>query len=225
MFLICIDKCLCSMNFSYIHTLILQGEHLQQDFKFAVNDSRKIARSLVAFANTKGGRLLIGVKDNGKIAGVRTDEEFYMIEAAAQLYCKPEIKFERKDWLVDAKKVLEIIVPESADKPYFAQNDAGKWLAYVRVGDENVLADVVMLKVWKKQKSGKGVKIKYSKAEKFILSYLGENKNISLNEFYKQAGISRFRAINIIADLVVVGLLDYDFADSRIFYKLAAINF
>ena len=57
---------------NYIEKLIEQGEHQHLDFKFAVNDSRKIARSLVAFANTTGGKLLIGVKDNGTIAGVRT---------------------------------------------------------------------------------------------------------------------------------------------------------
>jgi len=209
---------------SYITKRIEEGEHDQQDFKFAINDSRKIARSLVAFANTKGGRLLIGVKDNGKIAGVRTDEEYHMIEAAAQLYCKPEIAFERRDWTIDKRKVLEIIIPESTNKPCLAQNNEGKWKAYVRIDDENVLANVVMLQVWKKQKSTKGVKIKYSNAEKFLLSFLNQNKNISLNQFYKQASISRYRAVNIIADLIVVGLLDFDFQDNKFFYKLKNEN-
>ena len=67
----------------YIHALIAEGEHQQQDFKFEISDARKIAKTLSAFSNTDGGRLLIGVKDNGKIAGVRSDEEQYMIEAAA----------------------------------------------------------------------------------------------------------------------------------------------
>ena len=66
---------------SYIHSLIAQGEHVEQDFKFEISDARKIARTLSAFANTQGGRLLIGVKDNGRIAGVRSEEEMYMIEA------------------------------------------------------------------------------------------------------------------------------------------------
>lgn len=73
----------------YIHALIAEGEHQQQDFKFEISDARKIAKTLSAFANTDGGKLLIGVKDNGKIAGVRSDEEQYMIEAAAELYCSP----------------------------------------------------------------------------------------------------------------------------------------
>ena len=62
----------------YIHALIAEGEHQQQDFKFEISDARKIAKTLSAFSNTDGGRLLIGVKDNGKIAGVRSDEEQYM---------------------------------------------------------------------------------------------------------------------------------------------------
>ena len=49
----------------YIHALIAEGEHQQQDFKFEISDARKIAKTLSAFANTDGGRLLIGVKDNG----------------------------------------------------------------------------------------------------------------------------------------------------------------
>ena len=48
----------------YIHALIAEGEHQQQDFKFEISDARKIAKTLSAFANTDGGRLLIGVKDN-----------------------------------------------------------------------------------------------------------------------------------------------------------------
>ena len=68
---------------SYIQKLIEKGESQTLDFKFEVSDSRKIARTFSAFANTDGGTLLIGVKDNGAIAGVRTEEEYYMIEAAA----------------------------------------------------------------------------------------------------------------------------------------------
>ena len=39
-----------------LYKMIREGEHQGQDFKFCINDSKKIARSLVAFANTDGGR-------------------------------------------------------------------------------------------------------------------------------------------------------------------------
>jgi predicted HTH transcriptional regulator len=74
---------------SHIRRLIEQGEHQCLDFKFEISDARKIARSISAFANSNGGVLLIGVKDNGKIAGAQSEEEIYMAEAAAQMYCKP----------------------------------------------------------------------------------------------------------------------------------------
>ena len=80
----------------YIKRLIAEGEHQMLDFKFEVSDFRKIARTLVAFSNTDGGRLLVGVKDNGTIAGVRSEEEYFMIEGAARIYCKPEVHFKVK---------------------------------------------------------------------------------------------------------------------------------
>ena len=67
----------------FIERLIAEGEHDRQDFKYTISDARKIARSLSAFANHRGGRLLIGVKDNGTVAGVRSEEDIYMIETAA----------------------------------------------------------------------------------------------------------------------------------------------
>src|SRR5664279_5893131 len=91
---------------TYIKNLIQSGENQQLDFKFEISDSIKIARTLVAFSNTDGGTLLIGVKDNGKIAGVRTDEEFFMVQAAADMYCKPVVTFESKRWVVEGKTVL-----------------------------------------------------------------------------------------------------------------------
>ena len=91
----------------YIHALIAEGEHQQQDFKFEISDARKIAKTLSAFANTDGGKLLIGVKDNGKIAGVRSDEEQYMIEAAAELYCSPEVNYIMQTYLVEGRRTKQ----------------------------------------------------------------------------------------------------------------------
>ena len=135
---------------SYIYKLIHEGEHQQQDFKYCINDSKKIAKSLVAFANTDGGRLLVGIKDNGKIVGVKTDEEFYMVEAAAKMYSNPPITFLTKQWQVEGKTVLEIQIEPSKTKPHFAADDNGKWLAYLRVEDENYLAHKIQINVWKK---------------------------------------------------------------------------
>ncbi len=80
----------------YLYNLIAEGEHQQQDFKYKIVDAPKLARSVSAFANTDGGRLLIGVRDDGSIHGVRSEEEIYMMHAAAYQFCTPAptIQFE-----------------------------------------------------------------------------------------------------------------------------------
>ena len=87
---------------------IAQGEGHYLDFKFRVDDQVKIARTLAAFANSGGGSLLIGVKDNGKIAGCNPEEEYYMVEGAASLKCQPEVSFRNQTLQVDHYFILKI---------------------------------------------------------------------------------------------------------------------
>ncbi len=134
---------------SFIRSLIAEGEHVRQDFKFEVSDSRKIARSLSAFANTEGGRLLIGVKDNGRIAGVRSEEEMYMVEAAAQVYCTPAVEVEMRVYRPEGRSVLIASVEPAPRKPVMVKEEGGRKLAYVRIADENILASPVHIGVWR----------------------------------------------------------------------------
>ena len=131
----------------YIHALIAEGEHQQQDFKFEISDARKIAKTLSAFANTDGGRLLIGVKDNGKIAGVRSEEEKYMIEAAAQLYCIPEVEYTMQTYIVEGRQVLVVTIEETPHKPVYAKDENEKRRGYLRIKDENILVTPIHLRV------------------------------------------------------------------------------
>jgi len=192
---------------SYLYKLIEQGEHDQQDFKYCINDSKKIAKSLVAFANTRGGRLLIGVKDNGKIAGISSDEEYYMIEAAAKIYSKPAINFSTKQWQVEGKTVLEIGIEPGNDKPYFAKDENGKWLAYIRLGDENFLAHRIQIEAWEKEKSKNGIYVSYSDAERVLVEYLDQNATISFSKFMRLAQLNRKQASDILSDFLVIGIL------------------
>ena len=111
----------------YILELIEEGEHEMQDFKFSISDSRKIARSISAFANHSGGRLLVGVKDNGNIAGIRSEEEFYMIEQAAEMYCKPAQTVSQRLYCADGKYVLLVEIQPADSRPVMAQDDNHTW--------------------------------------------------------------------------------------------------
>jgi len=204
----------------YIKRLISEGEHQMLDFKFEISDFRKIARTLVAFANTDGGRLLVGVKDNGSIAGIRTDEEYFMVEGAARLYCKPEIMLKIRQWEVDGKIVLEVIIQPGSEKPYLAKDEYDQWLAYVRQRDENFKASPVTLKVWEREKSGEGAYIKFGHGERIILDYLNSNPWITLSKFRKLAGIGRERAENAIVNFIMLKILEYEYIEQDIIYRL-----
>ncbi|WP_066628618.1 AlbA family DNA-binding domain-containing protein [Labilibacter marinus] len=200
---------------------IEEGEHQRQDFKYAINDSKKIARSLAAFANTDGGSLLLGVKDNGKLVGVSSEEEFYMIEAAANMYCKPAVNFETFEWKSEGKSVLEIKVPKSVDKPHKATNKEGKFMVYVRVGDQNLLANKIILEFWKAQKKNRNHLLKLNKPEKFLLDYLSTNNSITYTRFHKQANISRFKAERILVSLLCMNIIKIHITEKQIYYTLS----
>ena len=133
---------------SYVLQMIEEGEHQTQDFKMRVDNARKIAKTIVAFANSEGGRLLIGVKDNGGIVGVRADEEVHIIELACQSHCKPAVAFEAQVWKADGRSVLEIRVPRSAARPHFCEDEKGQWQSYLRQEDRIHRATPVQVKVW-----------------------------------------------------------------------------
>lgn len=204
----------------HIFDLIKEGEHQQLDFKFEISDSKKIARTLAAFSNTDGGTLLIGVKDNGAITGVRSDEEFYMLEAAAQLYCKPSVEFTSKEWSINGKDVLEVKIPKSNKKPHSAPDKAGKYMVYVRVEDQNLLANSILIKVWKQKKKNRGVYIKFTNKEKILLEYLENDKQITLRQFKKLAKIPHRTAENILVKLVAINVIEIVIEESGAFYRL-----
>lgn len=204
----------------YIESLIAQGENDHLDFKFNISDSKKIAKSLVAFANSGGGILLIGVRDNGSIAGIRSDEEIFMIEASANMYSKPEIFPRLEEWHINDKTILEVIIPESNQKPHFALNEDDKWMAYIRFQDKNILANSILLDVWRRKQGQKGTYIRYLKEEKLLLNYLENHESICFNEYCKLGDIPFKRAKTVIVNLICLDVLKININEKLFSYSL-----
>lgn len=204
----------------HIQNLIQEGEHQMLDFKFEISDSRRIARTLAAFANTDGGRLLVGVKDNGAIAGVRSDEEIHMIQAAAEMYCQPPVHYSTEEWEINGKTVLEVIIPKDKTDKHKAPDNQGDYKIFVRVRDENLVADSVLIKVWKSDKFARPAKIKFTAPETELLHYLSENKEITLQDFQQLAHISKRKAEAILADFVLVGTIQLIQTNQGSFFRL-----
>lgn len=204
-----------------IKRYLIDGEGDMLDYKQEISSANKIAKTMVSFANHKGGTLLVGVRDNRSIAGIRTEDEKYMLDLAASFYCKPEITLEILEHDIGGKVVLECIVPEGDNKPYSAKGEDGKWWVYIRNKDKSLLASKIVVDVLRRQASNKGTLIKYGKNEEMLLKYLAENERITLNEFKKKINISRWRASKILVNLISAGVVRNHTHEKTEFYTLA----
>lgn len=204
----------------YIQRLVTEGEHIHQDFKFEISDARKIAKSISAFANTEGGRLLIGVKDNGKIAGIKSEEEIYMIEAAANMYCQPNVDLQTRTYHVEGKTVLEICIDEYPSKPIYALDESNTPKAYIRIKDENILATPVHLKVWQHSKKDTGTFVRFTEKEQKLLDILKAEKQLTLNQCCKLSRINRMTLCNLLADFIRFGLVAPVFKAHKFYFSL-----
>lgn len=191
-----------------IKKLILQGEGTTLDFKKTINSNEKIAKSLVAFANNKGGQLLIGVADDGSIKGVKSeDEERYMITKSAHQFCRPAIEPEFEEIYVDDKLVLVVTIHPSDTKPHYALDENKKWWVYFRVQDKSLLASKIIVDVIKKSGDTNGQLISYRDDEKKLFEYLGQQGRITLKEFSKITRSSYKKAQKVLVSLIISGLI------------------
>jgi predicted HTH transcriptional regulator len=205
----------------YLRLLIAEGEHQELDFKFEISDARKVAKTLSAFSNTTGGRLLIGVKDNGRIAGVRSDEEYYMAQSAATLYCKPEVQFQPRTYMIEGKSVLEIYIPRVRNKPVYAHDEDKRWMAYVRVGDQNALAGIVQLQIWKEADRERGKLLEFTRSEEMLLSYLEGKEGVSLSKIQRDMGYQRKELVNLLTKLVQFNVVEMQYSETSSSFRLS----
>ena len=202
-----------------LHHLIAEGEHQQQDFKYEISDARKIARTLSAFANTDGGRLLIGMKDNGKIAGVRSDEEIYMVEAAASLYCIPPVECRMSIHREEGHNVVIAEVDAVEHPPVCARLDDGKLCAFVRIADENIVATPVQMALWREATDEVGTLLPFTPREQALLQMLTEAPEpLTLNRFTRLGRLPRHRAVRLLAQFIRFGLIEQRFVAHTFVY-------
>ncbi len=202
-----------------VKKLIIEGEGVSLDFKKTITSCEKIARTMSAFANNKGGRLLIGVADDGAIRGVKSeDEERYMISKAASEFIKPAIEPKFEEIYVDDKVVLVVDIPPQNTKPYYALAEDGKWWVYVRVKDKSVLASKIVVDVLKRSSGEEGVLIEYSSKEKALLEYLENAARITVQECCELLKIGRRRAQRLLVDLILSGIIRINTTEKEEFY-------
>lgn len=209
---------------SELQKIISAGEGLRMDFKQQVEDQRKIARTLVAFANCEGGSLLIGVKDNHKISGVNPEEELHMIQGAADLYCYPKVKFDYQIWQEEMKLVLEVRVSKDHSQLYKALDDQGKRRVFLRIEDHTLKANKVI---------ENGIRLKRRNVERpvvvsdqylSLLSWISQLESpITLSAIYENYSKLKMKEIDeSLALCLAWGLLEFVYDGSG--FKFRPVN-
>lgn len=193
---------------AYLQRLIAEGEHEHQDFKYSVSDARKIAHSVSAFANNSGGRLLIGVKDNGVIAGVRNEEDLYVVETAAAIYCRPPQDVAFTAYRAEGGEVVFVAeIAESTTKPVMVAESDGSLRAYYRVNDENIAASPLMVESWNRQRQPSDGPLRLTTAETLLMRRLAEGDTPTINDYMRLAHCSRRSAMESASHLLAIRVI------------------
>ena len=202
----------------YLLNLICEGEHQQQDFKYRVADACKLAKTVSAFANTDGGRLLIGVRDDGHLSGVRSEEEIYMMHQAAYKFCMPEASIKFDTYHVDKRTIVIATIPPSTNRPICALEDDGCKRAYVRINDENIVASPVHLALWRESQKTKGAILTYNDDIQLLLDIL--QKQQSLNQIVRISRLPRHKVITLLARLIRFGNVRCEYINQHFLFSL-----
>ena len=198
---------------------IAGGEGEQLDFKFRIDDQKKIARTLAAFANTNGGSLLIGVKDNGKVAGVNPEEEFYMIEGAASMYTNPQVSFDSRVWQEGHYLVLEIVVPKSMQK-HKAKDEDSRWRSYTRVDDHTLMGNKILDRVWKLSEQGLSRPEAFDESTSEMLNCIRKNGPLSLSKLYRSLSLNKQTVDKLLSTLVYWEVVEMEMDESGTRYRV-----
>lgn len=121
---------------------IAAGEGRTTEFKRGLPGEPKVARTLAAFANTRGGLLLIGVGDRGELVGApRPVETVQALRDIAARRVEPPVPIEVQRVRLAERTIVACSVPLSPSRPHAAVRDDGTREVVVRSGSSNRVAD------------------------------------------------------------------------------------
>lgn len=226
--------------------LIEEGEGFDIEFKRKVSTPEKIARTLIALANTKGGTILFGVDDDGSIIGVESEKsEADLIHEAGTAYCDPAIRPAIDYVPFDGKDVIVATVPESATKPHYYIGELGgngggngqgnghgngqgngqaadHTRVFIRVNDKTVMASREVVRILRAERpDAPPMRLEFGDNEKRLFRYLDVNERITTKEYSRLVNISEQRATRILVSLVHAGVVRIHTLEKRDFFTLA----
>ncbi|TAE28968.1 MAG: ATP-binding protein [Candidatus Kapaibacterium sp.] len=217
------------MRRQQLREIINGGETQTVEFKRKFTSEVKIGKEIVAFANTDGGYLIVGVDDDKTVVGVKSEkEEIGFIESVCSYYIEPPIQPEIEIVNIEYRDVVVVRIHESDTKPHrITVDNDGKYLekiherpVYVREGNVTLHASKEVVKVLEASNDDEGVTLSIGKHEKRLFEYLEQSNKITAKEFAHIANISERRAIRLLVRLVRIGLIRLYSHEKHDYYTL-----
>lgn len=200
------------MTLEEIKRLVARGEGRHLEFKRRVPEPERLAKEVVAFANSGGGHLLIGVADDGTIVGVRdSEEEEFALKHALAMNCRPAVRWRSERIPVTKRRdVIMVTVPDSHRKPHYivTNTEDGSGPAYVRIEDMSVEASPESVALMKSEFSGDGVRFEFGETELLLMRYLEQYGRVTVDGFAQIADLERDDAGKLLVTLTRAGVLD-----------------
>lgn len=210
-------------RFRQLKAQVSLGEGLHLEFKKNASNPQQVVRELIAFANTKGGTLLIGVSDQGTIPGVKhPDEELYPVIKLLKNRCRPYLKYKQEVIVTPKEKfVISLTVQSSKRKPHAFFEARNRRHVYFRIADKTIRGSKELEQITFLKSRKRGVTIAYSEYEDQLMKYLHTHSSISLTGFVQLTGLSQQQAATRLVKLVAANVLRITPNESDDNYALA----
>jgi predicted HTH transcriptional regulator len=218
------------MNYEALAALVAQGEGLNIEFKLKARHPEKFLKEISAFANTKGGHLLIGVEDNGKIHGLtEAIEDAYIVQSYVERYMQPVPSYKISTVAVSRTRfVVDVKVLAGAEKPYYVlpfetQPDQR---AYIRLDHQSIQASKEVRDLMKIERKSRDMKFQYGEKEKQLIGHLSSHPVITVAQFQTLCSLPRAiasRTLVLLTACHVLGIIPIEGKEDQ-FYLLPAIH-
>jgi len=220
------------MNAKRLRAIIELGETDTVEFKRKFSGFEKIAKEMIALANTRGGLLLVGVDDDGTIIGVDSEKsEIDLVTSSAEFYSDPPIEHDIEVVEIDNVDVIVVHIPESRTKPHqlvHSQSESNGAVdprdtrVYIRQGEKSVSASREVARVLaSEQPDAPPLVLEIGNIERTLFDHLEKNERITLREFRHLVNISERRASRSLVRLVRAGLIRLFTNEGEDYYTLA----
>jgi len=196
-----------------LEDLVARGEGQQLEFKKRTPEPRRLAKEVIAIANTGNGKILLGVDDSGAILGVKDSyEEEYAIREALDTWCLPPVRWNLRRVSVSKKReVLVISIPTRQTGPHYLRDEPESisGVAYVRRLDESVIASPETILLMEAEAGGDEVHFEFGEHELELMRMLDRRDRVTSREFANKVSISIDQARSILVTLVRARVLTH----------------